>query len=447
MALTGAFAFAYVDRAMRSEAQNELFRQAEATGTLVEAELANLDLEPGARIEIQLRKARVELTRILQRAKAVGGHDIVEGVFVIDGRVFPLSLKQRLMPLLPTGLAERDVVTVDVDGTEMFATVQRIPIAKGEVVIAIGRTAPFLPIKALNRALLIAVAVGVVLIITLGTAMARRIGTRLGGLEAASRRIAEGDLEARAPVDGDDEIASVAKAFNEMAENLQSSHLREREFLMSVGHDLRTPLTTIRGYAEALDAGDISEEDVGRIAAILHTQTDRLGRLIDDVMLLARIEANEFTLRPEQIDVGAHVGGIVGAFERRADELGVSISFNGGEGCFVVLDPDRVDQVCSNLIENALRYTPEHGAVTVESRCDEGGVILTVSDTGSGIDADDLDRVFDRLFVSHRYRPVRPEGSGLGLSIVRELVEAMGGTVEVGSVPGEGTRFTVRLPS
>jgi len=239
----------------------------------------------------------------------------------------------------------------------------------------------------------------------------------------------------------------VSNAFNEMAENLQNTQIREREFLMSVGHDLRTPLTTIRGYAEALDAGDVGEEDVARIATILHTQTDRLARLIDDVMLLARIETNEFTLRPEQIDVGAHVGGIVGAFERRADELGVSISLEGADGCLAVLDPDRVHQVCSNLIENALRYTPEHGAVTVGSSCDEGGVILTVSDTGPGIDAADLDRVFDRLFVSHRYRPVRPEGSGLGLSIVRELVEAMDGTVEVASAPGEGTRFTVRLPS
>ena len=145
MAATGVVAFAYVDRAVRTEAQNELFRQAEATGALIEAELADLDLAPRARIETQLRKVRIETARVLERARVVGGHEIVEAAFVVRGRSFPLSTTQELISLLPPALAERDVVTVDVDGTEMFATVQRIPMAKGEVVVAIGRTAPLLP--------------------------------------------------------------------------------------------------------------------------------------------------------------------------------------------------------------------------------------------------------------------------------------------------------------
>ena len=446
MAVTGVVAFAYVDRAVRTEAQNELFRQAEATGALIEAELADLDLAPRARIETQLRKVRIETARVLERARVVGGHEIVEAAFVVRGRSFPLSTTQELISLLPPALAERDVVTVDVDGTEMFATVQRIPMAKGEVVVAIGRTAPLLPIRQLNRALLAAVAVGVILIVILGTGMAGRIGRRLEGLEDASQRIAEGDLSARAPVEGNDEITAVAASFNDMAENLERTHRREREFLMSVGHDLRTPLTTIRGYAEALDAGDVRADDTGRVAGILHAQTDRLSRLVDDIMLLARIEAKEFNLEPVQIDVGAHLSQIVDAFEQRAAALGITITYRGRDGCISELDPDRLAQVCNNLIENALRYTPDGGDVTVEVGCDDGSVRLEVSDTGPGIAAADLEHVFDRLFVAQRYRPVRREGSGLGLTIVKELVDAMGGTAGVASEPGKGSKFTVRFP-
>ena len=447
MAITGAVALAYVDHVTRTEAQNELFRQAQATGALVEAELADLDAAPGARIEVQLRKVRTDVNRILQRARVVGGHDVVEAVFVVRDRVFPLSRSQELIRQLPRGTAEREVVTVDVAGTEMFATVQRIPVANGEVVIAIGRTAPLLPLQALNRALLAAVAVGVILIVVLGLSMARSIRTRLAGLEAASAAIAEGDFDARAPVEGNDEIAAASIAFNTMADTLERARDRERQFLMNVGHDLRTPLTTIRGYAEALDDGAIDGDDMERVAAVLHAQTDRLSRLIDDVMLLARIEAREFTLRPEPIDVAAHIGEIVGTFERRADELGITIRYAAGEGRTVSLDPDRIGQICSNLIENALRYTPEGGTVTVAVDTAPDGVTIAVADSGPGIEEDDLDHVFDRFYVAGSYRPVRPEGSGLGLAIVAELTAAMGGTVEVTSTPGEGSRFVVRVPA
>jgi two-component system sensor histidine kinase BaeS len=294
---------------------------------------------------------------------------------------------------------------------------------------------------------MLAVVVGVVMIVIFGIGLARWVRERLAGLEAASNRIAEGDLSARAPVDGDDAIATVSVAFNDMAANLQATHQREREFLMSVGHDLRTPLTTIRGYAEALDEGTIGSDDAERVAAVLHTQTDRLTRLVEDVMLLARLEAREFTLRPEPTDVPAHLGGVVDTYRVRAGELGVTLEFISAGSAMVNIDPDRLDQVCSNLIENALRYTPEHGTVTVTVEADvhQGYVRLIVRDTGPGIEPADTDRVFDRLYVQQRYHPIRPEGSGLGLTIVRELVDAMHGTVRVESTPGEGSQFIVEV--
>jgi two-component system OmpR family sensor kinase len=123
----------------------------------------------------------------------------------------------------------------------------------------------------------------------------------------------------------------------------------------------------------------------------------------------------------------------------------VNLEFASTGSATANIDPDRLDQVCSNLIENALRYTPEHGTVTVDVDVDRGSVRLVVGDTGPGIEPADADRVFDRLYVAQRYRPIRPEGSGLGLTIVRELVDAMGGTVRVDSTPGRGSRFIVEL--
>ncbi len=447
MVVVGLAVFAYVDRAVREQAQEELFRQAEATGALVETELEDVEIAPGARIETQLRQVRVEAGRILERARVVGGHDIVEGALLVGERSFPLSLRQDLMPSLPPDLSEREVLSLDVDGTEMLATVQRIPLANSEIVIAIGRTAPLLPIREFNRALLLTIAVGVVLVAVLGVAMAGWIGRRLSGLESASRSIADGDLTARAPVEGDDEITAASVAFNDMAEQLQATQLREREFLISIGHDLRTPLTTIRGYAEALDDGSMSADEAGRAAEVLHLSTDRLSRLVEDIMLLARLDAQEFTLQPEDVDVGAYVAGVVETYRVRADELGIEIDLEAADDGHAEIDPDRFGQVCSNLIENAMRYTAEHGSVKVDVGCEDQIVRFSVADVGPGIDPEDIDRVFDRLFVAQHYRPLRPEGSGLGLTIVRGIVDAMGGTISVHSTPGSGTRFLVEIPT
>ena len=446
MLVVGLAGVGYVNRVLRAEAQAELFRQAEATGRLVEGALADVGRNPGAGIEGQVQSVRSEAVRVLERARVVGGHDVVEAVLVTPVRTFPLSRDQDLVSLLPPDLEEREALTLDIDGTEMLATVQRVSLGASEIVVAIGRSTPLLPVREMTRALLFAVVVGVVLVVVFGSTLAQWIRQRLAGLQSASHRIADGDLAARAPVDGDDAIATVSVAFNEMAEHLESTRDRERQFLMSIGHDLRTPLTTIRGYAEALDEGAIGSEDAARVAGVLHAQTDRLTRLVEDVMLLARIEAREFTLRPERVDVASLLSGVVDTYRARVGDVGVAIDYRSIGASEATVDPDRLGQVCSNLVENALRYTPEAGTVTVVADVGDQGIRMTVADTGSGIDAADIDHVFDRLYVAERYRPVRPDGSGLGLTIVHELVEAMGGTVRVESEPGDGTRFFVDLP-
>jgi two-component system sensor histidine kinase BaeS len=169
-----------------------------------------------------------------------------------------------------------------------------------------------------------------------------------------------------------------------------------------------------------------------------------LGRLIDDLSTLARLEGAEFGLRKESVDVAAHVAEVVEGFRRRADELGVVLNVEAGDDVVMETDPDRLGQIAQNLVENALRHTPETGSVNVSVGDRENGVTIVVSDTGTGIAPADLPHVFDRHYVG-RQRSVHKEGTGLGLSIVKGLVDRMGGTVSAESQPGRGTIITVHL--
>jgi two-component system sensor histidine kinase BaeS len=295
------------------------------------------------------------------------------------------------------------------------------------------------------RVMLVAFLIAVLLAAIAARLLAGRLASRGARLADAARKIAGGDVTARAGLDGTDEVAQIARAFDEMADRLEATQASEREFLLSVGHDLRTPLTTIGGYAEALEEGGLDEASLARVGGVVSNETRRLRRLIEDLMMLARLDANEFTLRSEDVDVGAHLRGVAEAFHSRAEADGLRFFVRAEETGTMRVDPDRLAQIAGNLIENALRYTPEAGVVEFRVSPTSEGVALEVADSGPGIEPEDLPHVFERFFVSHRYRGVRPEGSGLGLSIVHRLVTAMGGTVDVTSGSG-GTTFKVEIP-
>jgi signal transduction histidine kinase len=324
----------------------------------------------------------------------------------------------------------RDVV--EVRGTEVT------------VVVALARDAPIVRLGDQGRGLVL-LFIGILALAALGArVLSGQLADRLQPMAAASRRLAGGDMTARVPELGDPDLDAVGSAFNEMAEELAATREREREFIIGVGHDLRTPLTTIGGYAEALESGDVETSELARIGQVLGTQTRQLGRLIEDLSLLARLEQAEFGLRIETVDVGAHVTEVVEGFRRRADEIGVRLDVTASPGVILDTDPDRLAQIAQNLVENALRHTPEAGSVSVTVGEEGDDVVIAVADSGSGIAPEDLPNVFDRHYVG-RQRSVRAEGSGLGLSIVKGLVERMGGTVAAESTPGRGTTITVRL--
>lgn len=293
--------------------------------------------------------------------------------------------------------------------------------------------------------------VAALLTVAASAVVASRLGRRLTGpvrqAEEATRRIAAGDLAARLPVpavtDPRDEIAVLARSINAMAETLERSQGLERQFLLSVSHDLRTPLTSIRGYAEAVADG--TAPDAPAAAGVILGEARRLERLVRDLLDLARLDARSFSLDLGPVDLVDVAAAIVDGFRLEADEAGVAIGLDAPMAPVTVAgDADRLAQVAANLVENALRFARQR--VTVAVTVDAFHATLAVTDDGPGIEAVDRPHVFERLYVA-RHRPAGAEaGSGLGLAIVRELVAAMGGTAAAEAAGGGGARLVVRLP-
>lgn len=438
LAIGGFTGAVLINRSVESSVRSEFARQANATARIIEAELART---PGL-------GAR-SLAGVLSVVASIGGHDYVEAALVGPrGVVTILGDGTALLDLVPDfgSLAAPLHFDATVDGTRVAVVAQPFNTGnRGTVVVVIGTTLDLVPWREVLFRLAWAMVLAVLLAALLAGSFARVAGRRLEALRDASGDIAGGDLGARVEVDGDDEVAQVAVAFNEMARQIEAARRREREFLVSVGHDLRTPLTTITGYSEAIQEGRVAPDEMARVASVLRTEASRLGRLVEDLMLLARIEAREFSLRPEPVDLAGHLKGVLEGFRERADSARVHLEFDLTDVGAVDIDPDRIAQVVGNLLENALRYTPEAGTVALRLERHATGLMIEVADTGPGVDQSDVPHIFERLYVATRYRPVRPEGSGLGLSIVRELVAAMGGTTEVASAPGEGTTIRVFL--
>jgi signal transduction histidine kinase len=231
----------------------------------------------------------------------------------------------------------------------------------------------------------------------------------------------------------------MAVAFNELAEQLARAREAERSFLLSVSHELKTPLTAITGYAEALRERVVSADDAAETIAV---EAERLGRLVGDLLDLARMNTTGFSVHPSEIDLGEVADDAVRRYEQQAGAFGVSLSSLVEGPAPAVADADRVLQVVSNLVENALRLTPSGGEVRVVAAPGR----LQVEDTGPGLAREDCEHAFERFHLHSRYGHERPVGTGLGLALVKELTQAMGGSVDVRSEPGRLTVFTIRLP-
>ncbi|MBA3735489.1 MAG: HAMP domain-containing histidine kinase [Actinobacteria bacterium] len=280
--------------------------------------------------------------------------------------------------------------------------------------------------------------IGCLLAVALAAMLGRSIARPVLRVARASRQLAEGSQPEALPVVGASELRGLSESFNTMAGQLTRARDAERSFLLSVSHELKTPLTAIRGYSEALDEGVFTPE---RAVKVIRIEAARLERLIADLINLARLDQQRFDIYPDTVDLVEIARESAARHAARARDLGVRIQLEQGRCASARADPDRLLQVVSNLIENALRCTPRGGTVTLATAAGE----LKVKDTGPGLASDDIPHAFDRFFLYRRYNNERPVGTGLGLAIVRELAQAMGGEARVAASP-TGTEFTISLP-
>jgi two-component system sensor histidine kinase BaeS len=271
-----------------------------------------------------------------------------------------------------------------------------------------------------------------------------RITRPLRALTAAAQHLSSGGAVPPVPVRGEDEIAGLTRAFNTMAANRAQLEQARKAMVSDVAHELRTPLSNIRGWLEAAQDG-VSDLDPALVTLLLK-EALVLQHVVDDLQDLAVADAGSLRLTLEPVAVPAVLAQVRTAHEVRAAQAGITLSVSSEE-LTVEADAVRLRQILDNLVANALRYVPSGGSVSVEAVLDGAEVVISVADTGSGISAEDLPHVFDRFWRADKSRARSTGGSGLGLAIVRKLVEAHGGSVGVTSAPGLGTTFVVRLPA
>ncbi len=447
--LVGVGILAIARSGATARAEDDVLRGLGVVGDLLGSDRRQLrqleDLVPANRRDLQLD----QLTPVL-----VGNDGTVGLVRRVRGRA-DAGTELPSPPLSPTELARLDdgEIVLRTDGGTVFGLrvvpVSDLPQRQGRLALLAQQQVTTIPRQTVTWFLLSGLVV-VLGALAAAVALARRLVKPIHEMQAATAAISAGELTTRVRADGGDELADLGRSVNRMAADLERSKALDQQFLLSVSHDLRTPLTAISGYAEALRDGAV--DDPGAAGAVIGNHADRLERLVGDLLDLAKLDANRFRLDRHPVDVSVVVGRTVAGLEAAAATDGISIEQRIETDQVVSADADRLAQIVGNLVDNAVGFA--RSRVLVQVGPDEPGrptdgstVTITVSDDGPGFDPDDLPFVFDRLYTGSA-RPRRAENTtGLGLSIVRDLASAMGGTVEAGNGANGGAAIQVRFPA
>ncbi len=390
--------------------------------------------------------------RVLQYAELVNRPRIVRllGTDISNAELISLPKGFSVADLSPDRIAQGTPITVRRSNRVFLAA--SIPTSQSVRVLPVVILTEAIDPRPARRATLAfvvcgGVAIGCCFIITVW--LSRRLTQPLADIDRAARAIASGDLNARVEMarSTDREFAAIAQTLNHTAAELNSARHAQSSFLQAVSHDLRTPLTSIRGYAEALADGTLDatdEESRNRAALVISNESRRLERLVGDLLDLSRLETQGFSMRPRPCDGAAVVAQLTQGFQPQADSLGVRLQVLGTVSPIPCdLDPERLTQAVANLIENALKYAISRVDVTVGSVDDQ--LCIHVGDDGPGIPIEAQPHVFERLYTT-RTTPGRAVGTGLGLAIVRELANTMGGTCALEGSNREGTIITLCVP-
>ncbi len=300
-------------------------------------------------------------------------------------------------------------------------------------------------LRQVQTALIWAGALAALLALALGVLVSRLLTAPLARLTRAAEAIAGGDLSQQVQVEGNDEIAALSRAFNEMSASLAAAETARKNMLADISHELRTPLTVIQGDLQAILDG-VYPLEMAQVAG-LYDETRLLTRLVEDLHDLALADAGQLRLQREPVDLAAVARAAVAQFAPVAEAAGVQLTLEIAATPTVTGDADRLAQVLRNLLSNALRHTPAGGAITVRVARTADRAQVAVADTGTGIAAEDLPHVFDRFYRGAGKDGRRGKGAGLGLAIAQKLVAAHGGEIAVASAAGHGATFTVTLPA
>jgi signal transduction histidine kinase len=285
--------------------------------------------------------------------------------------------------------------------------------------------------------------IGLLIAFVLAYLISRTIAKPLQSLSQAATAIAHGDLEQKASLDGPHEIRALADAFNYMSEEVRKTQQAQRDFLANVSHDLKTPLTSIQGYSQAIIDGTAKQPELA--AGIIYEESERLTRMVIMLTDLARMQAGHFELNMTQLDVSDVVNAVVHRLNVMANKKNITLTVNAPSLPTIGGDGDRLVQVFNNLVDNAIKYTGEGGRVHVIARDSHDGVEVVIKDNGIGIPARDLPRIFERFYQVDKARGPK-RGTGLGLAITYEILQQHHGKISVQSIEGQGTQFTVWLP-
>jgi signal transduction histidine kinase len=340
-------------------------------------------------------------------------------------------------------------VTIDQDGRHLVLLLPPDAIRDGGRVVGFAYLLPERPpaerheTEALDRRLVITFAAATLVAIALTILLSRRITRPIERLTSAVDEMARGAVPSPVAADGKDEIAQLARSFNAMAASIANQQELRRRMVSDVAHELRTPLTNLRCELEAIQDG-LAAADAPRITS-LHEETLHLGRLVDDLQELAVADAGGLQLHAEPLDLGAAVGHIADRFRGEAERRRIALTIGGEDDVRVTADPMRIAQIVRNLLTNAMQHTPDGGSVAIRIAGDGECALVSIADSGSGIPAAELENIFERFYRLDESRDRNNGGAGLGLAIVRRLVELHGGMVWAESSPA-GATFTFALP-
>jgi two-component system, OmpR family, sensor kinase len=316
----------------------------------------------------------------------------------------------------------------------------------GAVVLAASTDSVDAASSRLRGRVLLALGLGLLAALLIAVVVSRRLADPLARTAAAARRMAAGERGVPLPDDRTAEVADVAEALRHLDQALATSEQRQRQFLMSVSHELRTPLTTVRGYAEAMADGAVEPGELPALGRTLLGESARLQSYVDELLALARLEADDFALHVEAVDVAGLVVHASTVWQQRCRGAGVELRTEVGDGPLVVhSDPARLRQVLDALTDNAVRVCDAGAVVVLAARRTPVGVCLEVRDSGPGLTEDDAAVAFEPGALHARYA-ARAGGHGLGLAIVHRLVDRLGGRVGLTRAPEGGAAFRVDLP-